>query len=214
MATQVPLQVLDTAGTQLLEWMVDPQLSPYNATQVLPYIPGAGPNSCLRAQAGGPDLVGEDDKVHFGVFIFIPDRTANPNSFRPAATPPANTNNTIFAAAFSGPSSINISGGGGMGGAPGQCFNCKEFGHQSRDCTVKRGLTKMTCQKCNSVHHPTRPCEDLQSWGQVGQGFGSKGGSGCRECGQEGHFAKECPNKNGGGGGGAAAPPADDWGSF
>ncbi|BHF61583.1 hypothetical protein SprV_0100455800 [Sparganum proliferum] len=71
--------------------------------------------------------------------------------------------------------------GGGGGGFRGECYNCGETGHISRDCTAPRN--------------------------QSNGGGGGGGGRGCYNCGEDGHMARDCPQggrggyRSGGGGG-------------
>jgi RNA recognition motif-containing protein len=57
------------------------------------------------------------------------------------------------------------------------CFNCKEAGHQSRDCPQPR---VMTCFKCNKEGHMSRECPEAGGGGGYGGGRGGGGRGGGR----------------------------------
>ncbi|GAA5864271.1 hypothetical protein JCM3774_001276 [Rhodotorula dairenensis] len=109
---------------------------------------------------------------------------------------------------------------GGGGPAPsGECFNCGESGHWSKDCPQGRaggaynragrstsagagsggGGASGSCYKCGEDGHWAKDCpQGGSAGGAAGRGDGG-GGSNytCFKCGEEGHFSNACPNDAG-----------------
>ncbi|CAK7201007.1 hypothetical protein SEUCBS139899_003708 [Sporothrix eucalyptigena] len=98
------------------------------------------------------------------------------------------------------------------------CMNCRELGHVSRNCPIKRidntEQATVACQNCGSEGHRLRDCKaprvDKFACRNCGQsGHNSKGcteprsaeGVECRKCGETGHFSRSCPQGGDGGGG-------------
>ena len=77
-----------------------------------------------------------------------------------------------------------------------QCYNCKQFGHTTKNCP--KGII---CHKCKQPGHLGRDCPLLshknKNDNEINQNENPQNDLKCYNCGKSGHKSNECPNKKG-----------------